>query len=601
MSADKFRPLSRQGALLIALLVVAAWLATAAAAALAPFVFAAVAAYILAPLARALESRGAPPAAAAAAATAAMLALFVALPAALLPLIVSQLGEALADAARAAKAALESLAAARPDFAARIEAWQIDPFAAAGEIFGQADAQTAARAAQAAAFVFGRGADAIFLRFGFCFRRSAGVVLSVARPPPLGRDHSRPPAAALARAAFGARARMRRDAGRVFARAIARDARDGDFLRSRLVAARRALRGGFGLGRRRFDFYSVRGFRGGFRAFDARVRAAFWLGLAARRGGGGDAGRDGRRKRVAVAAAGRRARGVGADWGFVVAFGFRRAARIFGDAHRVAAGGGGENGGAPFRRMESKHRLALDARLLAVDFERRRPAFADFAARGNDEAVAAVRALAGGDGAAAGAHLWGDGGCGKTHLLYAAAAAAARARGGFVAVFDSQTTKPPPAPRPGFVAVDNLESLATDGEAQTALFAWLNRARQAGDAFVLTASRRAPSEIGLRADLTTRVLAGLVFRLRAGDDETKRMALRARAKRLGYDLPGEVADLFLARLPRDMASLARAMDALDARLLQTRAPLSKKTATAFLAAYAPAHSPSSAAAARASI
>ena len=252
--------------------------------------------------------------------------------------------------------------------------------------------------------------------------------------------------------------------------------------------------------------------------------------------------------------------------------------------------------------MESKHRLALDASLLAVDFERRRPAFADFAARGNDEAVAAVRALAGGDGAAAGAHLWGGGGCGKTHLLYAAAAAAARARGGFVAVFDSQTTKPPPAPRPGFVAVDNLESLAADGEAQTALFAWLNRARQAGDAFVLTASRRAPSEIGLRADLTTRVLAGLVFRLRAGDDETKRMALRARAKRLGYDLPGEVVDLFLARLPRDMASLARAMDALDARLLQTRAPLSKKTATAFLAAYAPAHSPSAAAAAaRASI
>ena len=231
--------------------------------------------------------------------------------------------------------------------------------------------------------------------------------------------------------------------------------------------------------------------------------------------------------------------------------------------------------------MESKHRLALDARLLAVDFERRRPAFADFAARGNDEAVAAVRALAGGGGAAAGAHLWGGGGCGKTHLLYAAAAAAARARGGFVAVFDSQTTKPPPAPRPGFVAVDNLESLAADGEAQTALFAWLNRARQAGDAFVLTASRRAPSEIGLRADLTTRVLAGLVFRLRAGDDETKRMALRARAKRLGYDLPGEVADLFLARLPRDMASLARAMDALDARLLQTRAPLSKKNRDRF--------------------
>ena len=169
MSADKFRPLSRQGALLVALLVVAAWLATAAAAALAPFVFAAVAAYILAPLARALESRGAPPAAAAAAATAAMLALFVALPAALLPLIVSQLGEALADAARAAKAALESLAAARPDFAARIEAWQIDPFAAAGEIFGQADAQTAARAAQTAAFVFGRGADAIFSVLGFVF------------------------------------------------------------------------------------------------------------------------------------------------------------------------------------------------------------------------------------------------------------------------------------------------------------------------------------------------------------------------------------------------------------------------------------------------
>ena len=206
MSADKFRPLSRQGALIVALLVVAAWLATAAAAALAPFVFAAVAAYILAPLARALESRGAPPAAAAAAATAAMLALFVALPAALLPLIVSQLGEALADAARAAKALLESIAAARPDFAARIEAWQIDPFAAAGEIFGQADAQTAAQAAQTAAFVFGRGADAIFSVLGFVFvaplalfyllrdRRRWGETIA-ALPPPRWRE----PLLALAR------------------------------------------------------------------------------------------------------------------------------------------------------------------------------------------------------------------------------------------------------------------------------------------------------------------------------------------------------------------------------------------------------------------
>lgn len=223
--------------------------------------------------------------------------------------------------------------------------------------------------------------------------------------------------------------------------------------------------------------------------------------------------------------------------------------------------------------------------MLAVDFERRRPAFSDFAARGNDEAAAAARALAEGGESSPTAHLWGESGCGKTHLLRAAAAAAATARGGFVAVFDSISTKPPPAPRPGFIAVDNLESLAADEEGQTALFAWLNRARQAGDALVLTASRRAPGEIGLRPDLATRLLAGLAFRLRFGDDETKRAALRARAKRLGYDLPGEVADLFLARLPRDMASLARALDALDSRLLRTRAPLNKKTAASFLADY----------------
>ena len=206
MSADKFRPLSRQGALLVALLVVAAWLATAAAAALAPFVFrgrgglhiGAVGARARIPRRAAGRGRGGGDGGDAGA--------VCRLAGGALPLIVSQLGEALADAARAAKAALESIAAARPDFAARIEAWQIDPFAAAGEIFGQADAQTAARAAQTAAFVFGRGADAIFSVLGFVFvaplalfyllrdRRRGGETIA-ALPPPRWRE----PLLALAR------------------------------------------------------------------------------------------------------------------------------------------------------------------------------------------------------------------------------------------------------------------------------------------------------------------------------------------------------------------------------------------------------------------
>ena len=89
------------------------------------------------------------------------------------------------------------------------------------------------------------------------------------------------------------------------------------------------------------------------------------------------------------------------------------------------------------------------------------PSFSNFVAGDNAEALESVRALATGSSEERILYLWGAQGCGRTHLLHAAAKA-----------------------NPGLVVADDVQAL--DAEAQQALFVAINRARD-GAAPVLAA------------------------------------------------------------------------------------------------------------------
>jgi DnaA family protein len=165
------------------------------------------------------------------------------------------------------------------------------------------------------------------------------------------------------------------------------------------------------------------------------------------------------------------------------------------------------------------------------------PAFDNYVAGPNAEALARVRSLAEGSLREAIVYLWGDPGSGRSHLLRAAGRV-----------------------NPRLVTADDVESL--DPAAQQALFVAINAARD-GAAPVLAAGRAAPAGLALREDLRTRLAWGLVYQLRPLSDGEKAQHLRAEAARRGLRLPEEVVGYLLTRFPRDLPSLNGVLDALD--------------------------------------
>jgi DnaA family protein len=175
------------------------------------------------------------------------------------------------------------------------------------------------------------------------------------------------------------------------------------------------------------------------------------------------------------------------------------------------------------------------------------PRFDNYLAGANAEALASVRALAAGTFSEPIVYLWGESGCGRSHLLRAAR-----------------------RDNPGLVLADDVESL--DAHAQQALFVAINTAREGGAA-VLASGSAPPAQLKLRDDLRTRLAWGLVYQLKALTDEQKAVHLRAEAGRRGLDLSEEVVAYLLARAPRDLSTLNYILDRLDHHSLARQRPL----------------------------
>ena len=158
-------------------------------------------------------------------------------------------------------------------------------------------------------------------------------------------------------------------------------------------------------------------------------------------------------------------------------------------------------------------------------------------------------------------YLWGDAGCGRSHLLAAMQTAAA-----------GYPWSPGSAPeQPGLALVDDVDGL--DEAAQIALFNRLNAVQAQADAACLVAGPTPPARLALREDLRTRLAWGLVYQLHPLSDDEKAAALRAHAAATGLAAPDEVLGYLLRHLPRDMRTLVAALEALDAYALARQRPL----------------------------
>ena len=161
-------------------------------------------------------------------------------------------------------------------------------------------------------------------------------------------------------------------------------------------------------------------------------------------------------------------------------------------------------------------------------------------------------------------YLWGEVGCGKSHLMQAAVAQARSL--GQSAVY-AHGAVPDVVP---VIAVDDVELL--DDDAQIALFALYNRVRESGG-MLLVSGVSAPAYLRVRDDLRTRLGWGLVYQVHALNDAEKTQALEQHGQARGFILPREVTQYLLRHGRRDMPALLGLLDALDTHCLRLqRAP-----------------------------
>jgi len=193
----------------------------------------------------------------------------------------------------------------------------------------------------------------------------------------------------------------------------------------------------------------------------------------------------------------------------------------------------------------------------------------------NAAAVAALRLLAEGGGQAS-LLLHGAAGSGKTHLLQAVARTSAQLRRRAAYLPLAQFTREDAAALQGFetldvLCLDDVGSALLDRRWALLLLRLIDAVHAHGGRCLLAAAAP-PDSLPLAPlpDLRTRLAACAVFGLKPLDDAELRAMLRRRARLRGLEMPEEVAEFLLRRLPRSVPALIQALDQLDRGSLTTQ-------------------------------
>jgi DnaA family protein len=160
--------------------------------------------------------------------------------------------------------------------------------------------------------------------------------------------------------------------------------------------------------------------------------------------------------------------------------------------------------------------------------------------------------------------LWGPAGSGKTHLLRAMVHEV-QLRGGRAGWFDAVEPSPWADDQGRHLLVfDDCERF--DDAQQHDAFTLFIEATQRGVQVVAAAAVPA-TDLSIREDLRTRLGWGLVFALRPLPEAEVRDVVRAEAAARGIDLGEDVVRYLLTRFDRDLQSLVRLIERLDAYAL----------------------------------
>ena len=126
--------------------------------------------------------------------------------------------------------------------------------------------------------------------------------------------------------------------------------------------------------------------------------------------------------------------------------------------------------------------------------------------------------------------------------------------------------------------LDNLHLLQDSGTLRTAIWQLFNDFYESGRTIIATAALPPKELQSLDEHLQSRFMWGLVAKLDISDDDSRRMIMKKLADDSQIIIPDDVIDYLLVRLPRDIPSLANAVELLKNRSFATQKKISLKLA-----------------------
>ncbi len=164
-------------------------------------------------------------------------------------------------------------------------------------------------------------------------------------------------------------------------------------------------------------------------------------------------------------------------------------------------------------------------------------------------------------------YLWGEAGCGKTHLLQACCQAAPNATAIYLPLQLLKEWGPQSLDNlaeQSLIAIDDIDAIASDKIWEEALFHLYNKVRDNGKTVLLISSRKSLCHLQIAlADLKSRLTWGLVAQLHELDDDLKIKTIQRHASKRGFELPTVVGQFIINRCARNMHDLHHIIDHLD--------------------------------------
>jgi len=166
-------------------------------------------------------------------------------------------------------------------------------------------------------------------------------------------------------------------------------------------------------------------------------------------------------------------------------------------------------------------------------------------------------------------YIWGSEGAGKSHLLQALCRyfSVSGNAAFYLPLKDKQDYTEEVLvnlENMALVVIDDIDQIVGDAVWEEALFHFYNRVKDSQASHLILSGNAAPDKSGIcLADLTSRLLWGMVFHLKVLSDQDKLIALQKRAHFRGLELSDDVAGYLLRNCPRDLPYLFSLLDKLD--------------------------------------